>query len=345
MRYFVGTYSQPVGKIFEIRLDTSLDRLQILREYEVLPNPSFLAVRSKHLYSVSEQSGQGHITAYKVSKDKELRAVSQVSVPYAGLCHLSMWPDGTAVSAASYLDGGFLTCAVLSDGVLQQDSCQWFKNDGSSVHPERQKQSHAHCIMPDRRGNFFIGADLGTDQLLVFHADNRSLSLRHKVSVSSGEGPRHLVFHPSNRFAYLVTEMGNKVVSYRFDDESGLLTEIGVYPMLEDKQILESLLAADIHITPDGRFLIASTRGKNYLVRFTVSADGKLAERAHIPCGAEHVRGFCISASGEHLIVADELGDKVNLLRFSTDTGTVSDVLDSLSIPQPTCVISAKSSS
>src|SRR5262249_3117324 len=109
-------------------------------------------------------------------------------------------------------------------------------------------------------------------------------------------GPRHFVFSPNNRFAYLASELDGLVYAYAFNNETGHLDELQTIPAVpRDANVKPSVPAAgvgtpgaaapdystirlaDIHITPDGKWLYASERATDTLAAFAVEGvTGKL---------------------------------------------------------------------
>ena len=127
---------------------------------------------------------------------------------------------------------------------------------------------------------------------------------------------------------------------FDYDAEAGTLSLRAGFPLL-DSSAPTDCAAADIHLTPDGRFLFVSVRGIDSLVRFEVNADGTLGSRAFVPCGASAVRNFCIEPSGRFLLVTDQHANEVRLFAIQPQSGALGDCLCSVRIPSPVCIISA----
>ncbi len=339
-RFFIGTYSEKDGQFFSVYVDKKKGKLFLTNAYCSPPNPSFLAWSNGLLYVVSEQVDRGIVSAYQQNNNGELSLVSQQTSKQRGLCHICAWPNGKAVTASSYLSGGLLTYKLNENGTLSSDNCQWIANHGSSVNPTRQKQSHVHSCTSDHIGKYFVEANLGTDYLTIYQAENGNLTKKWAVQVPAGEGPRHFVFHPHKTMAYLITEMGNSVIVYQYNPENGQLVQQQILPLF-DKRENKECMGADIHVTPDGRFLFATTRGLSHLIRYKIGDDGFLSEHRLLTCEANHVRGFCIDDEGEYILVADQIKSVVILFKLDTITGDLSEPLDKSPIPNPTCIICA----
>ena len=338
-RFYAGTYSQGQGDVFTLTLQENPAKLELTAAIGGCENASFLALRGHRLYAVSEREAGGELCTYAVAQDGGLTLLSRLEAPYPALCHLSVWPDGKALSAASYLGGGVCTCALRPDGV-PVPPLQWIANHGQGPRAQRQASAHAHSITPDPAGRFGVLADLGTDELWVFAPRGAQLTPVHRVAVPAGEGPRHFAFHPSGAYGYLVTELANHVIAYGYDAQTGRLWQRQVCPLLEGEEAPDCL-AADIHLSPDGRFLYASVRGVPYLVRYRITPHGLLEDRVSLPCGAAAVRNFCMDRSGCTVLVADQLANEVRLFARDPQTGDLSGCLAAVRVPSPVCIIEA----
>jgi len=336
-RFFVGTYSQGEGDIFTLLLDREQAKLSLGPIYTGCESPSFLALEGNCLYAVSERFVGGALCSFTVSREGTLTRTASVDAPYPGLCHISLWPNREAISVASYFGGGVVTCALQPDGALTDD-VQWLPNTEKGINTERQDQAHVHSLTPDLAGKYTVEADLGIDRLKVFLMEGTKLRPHAEFSVQEGEGPRHFLFHPNGRYAYLITELSNHVLLFDYDSETGFLSHRQTYTLLDGSES-KPCLAADIHLTADCRFLFASVRGVSHLIRFAVNVDGTLTDRQFVPCEAEVVRNFCIESEGKFMLVADQMANEVRLFAIEPESGDLSVCLDHVHIPSPVCVI------
>ena len=68
-----------------------------------------------------------------------------------------------------------------------------------------------------------------------------------------GSGPRHLAFHPSGKYAYLVTELSNTITVLSY--ENGVFSPVTEPQMtIPDDFELNSQIAA-VRLSHDGRFV------------------------------------------------------------------------------------------
>ncbi|KYG25259.1 6-phosphogluconolactonase [Bradyrhizobium sp. AT1] len=190
---------------------------------------------------------------------------------------------------------------------------------------------NAHAFLPSPDNRFAFATNLGSDQVLAFAFDAATGSLTpsdppaHKVPEKSG--PRHFVFHPNGKFVYLLHELNGDVAAFAYEAKSGAWDEIQRTTALPEgfsgKPSDKKPWAADIHITPDGRFLYASERTTHTLAAYKVdAASGKLTAIGSVPT-EKQPRGFNIDSSGRYLAAVGELSDSMTVYAIDQSSGAL----------------------
>ncbi len=295
-----------------------------------------------------------------VSPDRRFLYASIRSVPYSvasytidsstgDLSHLSTAPlpdnmayistdrTGRFLFSASYAGHKIGVNPIGKSGFVQSDATQVMMTG-----------RNAHAILPDPSNRFVYVPNLGSDQVmqLVFNEKTGTLTPNKPGAVHTkvGAGPRHLDFSPNNRFVYVLNELHGTVNVYAVDNETGLLTEIqSISAVPRDANLAPGIVrgaiggpqstpaapsddkakiwAADIHITPDGRFLYATERTTHTLAAFFVdSLAGKLRYIDNFET-EKQPRGFNIDPRGDFLIAAGQKSDQLSLYRINRETG------------------------
>lgn len=183
---------------------------------------------------------------------------------------------------------------------------------------------NAHAAVPALDNRHVYVTSLGTDQVLQwrFDATTGQLTPNDPPSMDArpGSGPRHLVFHPNGRHAYLLGELDATVELLAVDAERGCLARRQHWPTLPP-DFDGTPWAADLHLTPDGRFLYTSERNSSTLAIWRVDArDGMLTLVDH-QATEQQPRGFQIDASGQWLLAAGQRSHSVTLYRIDGDSG------------------------
>ena len=199
---------------------------------------------------------------------------------------------------------------------------------------------NAHAIRADNSNRFVYVPHLGTDQIFQFVFDEKTGRLASNtpplLQMKAGTGPRHLVLSSDNRFVYLLSELVATVTTLALDDKTGLLSEVGVASILPpDSKLLpgaprpssrntdNDIWAADLHLTPDGKFLYASERTSSTLAAFGVdAASGKLTYLGSTPT-EKQPRGFAIDPKGKFLVASGEKSDTISAYTIDAASGAL----------------------
>jgi 6-phosphogluconolactonase len=190
---------------------------------------------------------------------------------------------------------------------------------------------NAHAVRTDNTNRFVFVPHLGTDQVFQFLFDAKSGRLTANMppvlQLKQGTGPRHLITSPDNRFVYLLNELTATVTTLLLDGDTGRLSEVSSASALPPGTKLQpgaprpaparntdnDIWAADLHITPDGRFLYASERTSSAIGGFRVdSVTGRLTYLGTTPT-EQQPRGFAIDPAGRFMIVSGEKSDTISV--------------------------------
>ena len=206
---------------------------------------------------------------------------------------------------------------------------------------------NAHAIDIDNTNRFVFAPHLGTDQVFQFLFDEKTGRLTANtppiIQLKQGTGPRHLVVSADDRFVYLLNELTGTVTTLSLDGNTGLLKELDSVSMLPPDTELgpgmprgpasapgqaprntdNDIWAADLHLTPDGRFLYASERTTSTLGGFRVdAASGKLTYLGSTPT-EKQPRGFAIDPTGRFVVVSGERSDTISSYAIDAESGAL----------------------
>jgi 6-phosphogluconolactonase len=310
-------------------------------------NPSFVAVspNEKFVYAVHEDAASngkgGEISAF--SFDKKTGTLTYLNEqPTEGdhPCYVIVDKTAKWVIAANYSSGSLSVLPINTNGSLG-NPITTIHHQGSGKDKDRQAAPHVHCtvLSPDNR--FLFVADLGIDKVMIysFNAATGKLSPA-KIPFAKtvdGSGPRHFIFHPNNKYAYLVEELSGTVEAYQYNN--GVLKNIQRISTMPagDTSFPGS---ADIHISQDGKFLYASNRStSNTIAIFKInSADGKLTIIGHQSTMGKTPRNFNFDPSGDYLLVANQNDDQVVIFKRDKTTGLLTDTGKRIGVGKPVCL-------
>lgn len=356
---FIGTYTHPIkfgtgeilygkGKGIDIlSFDPKTGYISHLSTEEGIVNPSYIAFsKSKeYLYAVNELKehegkATGTVSAFKINKSKgKLSFINLQETGGTDPCHVNVSNDDTHVFVSNFMSGSVSIFPVLNNGGLGEIN-QFIQHEGSSVNTRRQNGPHAHSLIFDKDNEFAFVPDLGIDMLMVYKTDfkkgNPVLAPQKSVKVLPGLGPRHCEFDTSYRHCYLINELASSISVFDYDGNGGFELKQTISTL--GKPFEGSNICADIHLTPNGKFLYGSNRGHDSIAIYSVDeASGMLTYITSTGCGGKTPRSFAIDPSGRFLIVANQ--DSDNIVSFAIDEkdAVLREVMR-IDSPTPVCV-------
>ncbi len=184
-----------------------------------------------------------------------------------------------------------------------------------------------HAVSPDPSNRFIFGTCCDAD-IIVRYTFDATTGLMNPdplppVMTKRKAGPRHFKFHPNNRFMYLVNEYDATVYTFKYDVRNGSLSELQIVSALPPEFQEPIGRAADLHFTPDGKWLYVSVRNSLSIAAFSVDAStGLLTLLGHFPT-AKEPRSFCIDPFGRFLIAVAKNSNILVSFRINPETGAL----------------------
>lgn len=341
----IGTYTKSGANdgIYVYDFNSQSGEVNLKSKVSGEENPSYLAISKdgKHVYAVNEVKNGG-ISSFRFnSASGELTFLNRVGSGGDSPCYVSVDDNNKYVFAGNYGSGSLAAIPLKEDGSLGTGP-QFIQHEGSSIDKGRQQGPHVHCTVLSPDNHYLLTADLGTDQVSIYQFDASKVSQPLTpaappfVSVKAGSGPRHITFHPSSKYAYLIHEMGSMVTV--FDYKNGQLAEKQTITMLSP-DFKGKVGAADIHISPDGKFLYGSNRGNaNELVIFSINKKGLLSYVGRQPALGKAPRNFAIDPSGNFLLVANQDSNEIIVFKRDKKTGLLTPTEGKIQLSKPVCM-------
>lgn len=343
---FVGTYTQKGSKgIYVYRFNSESGEAALLANTDSVVNPSYLAIApgGKFIYAVNETGGDkpGMVSAF--SFDRKTAKLSLINQQPSGgdhPCYISVHQNGRWVVVGNYTGGNVAALPVRSDGSLQPIA-QVVQHAGSSLNKERQEKAHVHATVFSPNQKFLFVPDLGMDKIMQYRFNASAqkpitASTPAFTQVKPGNGPRHFVFHPEIPVAYLMEELSGTVAAYVHNEDKLLLLQ---RLSSHKPDYTGTRGSADIHVSPDGRFLYASNRGSaNTIAVFSIAVDGKLKWQGDHSTLGNTPRNFIIDPTGNYLLVANQESNNIVIFKRDRQTGTLVPTGQQIEVPNPVCL-------
>ncbi|WP_243835488.1 lactonase family protein [Maribacter spongiicola] len=333
---FVGTYTDN-GSEGIYRFNLNLDRGELTNKSLAakIKNPSYIAFSpdKNSLYAVSEvddyKENDGSITTFSI-KDTVLVKINEQSTYGANPCFVGVSDDGKLVAVANYTGGNVAVYNALENGNLKP-SPQVI--DHKVI--DSTKKAHAH--MSSFLNGELIVSDLGLDRIKIYTATNGNYvpSVQKELVVAEGAGPRHFVTSENEEFLYVINELNSTIAM--FQKEDGKYYGKKTYDTVASDFEGESY-CADLHLSPDGKFLYGTNRGENTVVIFKIDqTTGKLELVGRESVKGDWPRNFTMDSTGKYILVANQRSNNIVIFNRDVENGTLSFV-SQVDLPSPVCL-------
>lgn len=335
----VGTYTNKGSKgIYVYRFDTATANSEMVSVTEAV-NPSFLTVSPDlhFVYAVNE-TDTGTISSYRFDSSGKLQFINQQPTMGRHPCHVTTGGGEFWVIAGNYSSGNFNLYRT-DEGRLTP-ALQTVQHTGGSINTQRQQGPHVHNLLTRWHPGLYV-ADLGTDEIRSYRfywKDGlRDTAAAQIYKCTPGSGPRHLSMHPNGKYLYVMEELSGTVAVLKRNKKGRLKAHqrISSHPAAYAGVIG----SADIHVSPDGKFLYASNRGEsNTLAIFVIVRRGRLQLLGHQSTLGIKPRNFNFSPGGNYLLVANQESDEIVVFKRDTSTGLLTDTGKRIKVPTPVCL-------
>lgn len=345
---YVGTDTSTVNGvanskgIYQCEMQSGTGELSAFKLAAETRSPTWLTIHpsGQYLYAVNEVSDfdgkNGSVSAFFIHKASgDLRLLNVVSSYGAGPAHMSLDASGKYAFVANYFGGSIAVLPILPNGALGGATCvRQDRGSVGSLHATDAPSGsfaisghdapHAHMIHPDPQNRFVLQTDLGQDRIYIYRFDGNTGKLRPAntpfVSLPSGDGPRHFVFHPRGRWMYSIQEEASTVVFFLYDPSSGALNAQQTVSTLPSG-FTGTNFCSEIVVSRDGRFLYAANRLHNSIAVFAIGLDGRLSRVGEAPSEGDYPSCFNLDPSGNFLYVSNQRSDQITSFRIDKRTG------------------------
>lgn len=293
----------------------------------------------------------GEMAVYNIGGSGDLEKHSVTCTLGRQPCEARISPDEAALAIAHYLDAT-ISYFPLIDGYPQTAAAKLVKLGEPGIPSpvpggERVlngvRGSLCHGVRFSPAGNWLLGCDAGESKIYAFRRRGNELQGSDAASVTAvssgfqgrgftrflfkriGVRPRHVAFHPTGQFVFVIYEISKRITVHRFSDCTGELSEafqnvpaVGYMP--QPRCRLSCLcpagldVPAEIEVRPDGRMLYASVRGifkSSALTSFSIGEDGLLSAPQERPAGGKMPRHFILH---EGILIAGlESSDEISI--------------------------------
>ena len=331
----VGTYTDGGSKgVYSYNFNQETGEAEALNVL-ALKNPSYLTIShdGRLVYAVSETNDdKASLNTIRLNpRTGDMQLLESSAVMGGDPCYVAT--NGKTVLTANYSGGSMSVFNLTQQGTKPELATRFLGTTGG---PDltRQDMPHVHCACFTPDGQYALATDFSADRILSYRlAGQKLIANGVAANVSADSGPRHLVFSSNGRFAYLMSELSGKVTVFSYaHGRLKVLQEI----------VSDSVGArggADIHLSPDGRFLYSCNRLKaEGIAIFAVNSQTGLLSRVGYQPTAAHPRQFNITPNGRFLLCCCRDSNKIQVFRRDKYTGLLTDTHNDITVSKAVCV-------
>lgn len=341
----IGTYTRNTTSqgVYVYDFDNSSGKPTQRTLIKGVTDPSYLCISQDKRFIYTVNSSTNRISAFSFnSGNGSMRLINQQPAHGENPCYISIDKSRRFAFVANYGSGSLSVYPIKSNGALAE-AVQVIQHIGKGPDAKRQEKPHVHStiLSPDEKTLYV--SDLGTDQVYAypFNPGNKEqpLNIADAIEISTppGGGPRHLAVSANGQYIYSLQEMsGNISVIKKNENGFQIVQNIS---MLEEGWSGQTG-AADIHLSPDGRYLYSSNRGDaNDIAVFSVNpATGLLIRKANFSTIGKGPRNFAISPQGNFILAGNQYTNTVSIFKRDKQTGLLSSTGERIRLASPVCL-------
>lgn len=315
-KLLLGGYTRRDNKgISSVLLNTEMKKLENVKREAVIESPTYLATVGDFVFSIAKEDEWAGIALYENTADGLQEVATAMTQGVNPPCYVSFDTKRQLAFNANYHQGFFQVIKIDDEGL---DIVNDVQHDGSSVH-DNQQGPHVHYVQVDKKSEYLLVCDLGTDGVYVYDVDNDGgVELHSRYATKAGFGPRHLVEHPTQPLIYIIGELSNEIDVCRY--ENGELTFVDRVSLLPEGYT-EWSGAAAIRISNDGKFVYASNRGHDSITVFEVQENGTLKAIQWVATEGKTPRDFNFNQTQDFIICGHQDDDVLSLFERNKETG------------------------
>ncbi|MDR0332949.1 MAG: lactonase family protein [Dysgonamonadaceae bacterium] len=341
MYLIIGSYSDgstPGISVYDFDMDRG--EFSFVNDIKNVQNPSYLAISSdeKLIYSVNEND-EGAVSVFSFEKGSgALHFINSQLTKGAHPCYIAVDKGRNFIVTANYTGGSVSYFPLNAEGHIRPLQQLWDMNELMRGN-NNEAVSHIHTTVFSPCGKYLFVTDLGLNKIYRFNVEtDNSLTFDEEnvKNLPPGSGPRHLAFHPNGNFLYCINEHAGAVAVFSY--RNGVLTLVQTIDTYINPDVRRKG-SADIHLTPDGRFLYASNRLQDDgIAIFSVCPErGTLTKEGYQKTGI-HPRNFIISPNGKFLLCANRNSNNIQIFEINQRTGLLCNTGKEIQLSQPVCL-------
>jgi len=347
---YIGTYTRMTSKgVYGFRFNASTGAMTSMGLMAEIPSPSFMAAHpnGRFLYTANERE-YNEVMGNKVStfsidpRSGRLALLKRTPSGGDGPAHVVADPTGRAVIVGNYRGGNVAVLPIQPDGTLG-NATSVDQHYGKGANPTRQTEPHAHGVAISPDNTHVLVAEHGIDQVMSYRFDATRGTLTAatppSIKVTPGQAPRHVVFHPNGRTAYVVNELNGTLSTFAFSGADGTLSELQTVRTTPEG-FSGANTPAEVVIDKAGQFLYASNRGPDNIAVFAIDqANGRVSLVENVPTGGKTPRNIALDPTGSFMFAGNQASNNLVVFRVDAKSGRLTSTGQVFDVPEPTSIV------
>jgi 6-phosphogluconolactonase (cycloisomerase 2 family) len=310
-----------------------------------LVNPSWLLTNGNGSILYALHADEDFASCYAIDRSTgRLTPLNRAATGGHNGVSAKLDPTEKFLIIANYANGSVGVLPVAADGSLGE-AVHIYNLRGEARERHRvdhQGSSHPHDIVFDPSGRFVVAPDKGLDRVFVFRFDGRRGRLsrvgKGYTDARSGAGPRHVAFHPTRAFAWILNELDSTITTCLWDGARGILTPIEVASALPGDFTGDNQ-TAEIEFVSASNTLYVSNRGHDSIAMFRVNrTTGIPRPIGWQPVGGRSPRFFALDPGGRSLFAANWKSGTIKRFSMNSKSGALCATRQTIKTPSP-CAI------
>lgn len=341
---YVGSYSY-TGKAKGITIyDVNPDKGCFVKKGEVDVDNSSYVIKSRNqkiLYSIADEG----IVSFNILPDGGLERLNSVKINGMRGCHLSTDVDDKYIFVSGYHDGKITVLRLHEDGSVGDIVDEVYHKGLGSI-AERNFRPHVSCTRTTPDGHFVMAADLGIDQVKIYHFDDKdeTLNLVDMISCKINSAPRFFEFSKDGKYLYLMYEMKNVIDVFSYEAKPGCrvpsIEKIQTVPTTGSSKSSELTAATALSFSADDKFIFVSNAGDESVCLYERDADtGLLKEKMCLPISGEYPKDIAVFADNKHIASINHESGTITFFKIDYKTGLIVMCANAVRVNQPNCCV------
>lgn len=300
---YVSTYTRSNDKGIRI-YDVDIKKGRLIERSEVaIKNSSYLTIshNQKYIYSITDFG----VEAFRITEDLGLEMINMASINGMRGCYISTDYTDRYMFVAGYHDGKITVLKLNEDGSIGEITDEVFHQGMGSI-SERTSRPHVRCVKMTRDNKYLLATDSGIDHVKIysFSPITGKIKLVDAVRCEQESGPKYVKFTKDGKFAFIIHEINNTIVSYSYKEVNGKpeFEKIQKISTLNDYHSADAAACA-MKFSNDGKYIFCSNAGDNSVGVFEVDIKtGEMKKRFVLPISGSYPKDIAVFPDNKHLV-------------------------------------------